>query len=266
MDYISYSQYNSYTRCPRSWYLSYIRKAEQLQTWYLPIGTAVHQKIEAHLKGEPERSMSSYFYPLIESQMEIEPDLSAWLAGGPKADPEVGEKALQKATDCYQRALQELDDIEVWEVEYDASGSLPGLEVPVKGFIDIIGKHKKKGPVILDWKTGSTKPDNFQLQTYAALLRSESSKTYDGFDFKGRYVMLAPGSSQSRYVDLSDVDPAMIGARYQSVLENMRKKIYEAKAGFNCKFCFNKDNCLANSGMTERAMYYDRSAEDGFVY
>lgn len=267
MDYISYSQYKTYTSCPRSWYLSRIRKAEEKQTWYIPMGSAVHDLIELHLQGDPilPSTLDDVFYHYIRKQMLIEPDTSKWLAGGPKADPVVEEKALQRVRECFSKALEELEDIEVWEVEYDASGRLPGLSVPVKGFVDIIGEHKKKGPVILDWKTGSTKPDNFQLITYAALLKSADTSPMRWPDF-GRYVMLAPGASNTRYVDLSKVDPEEVGKKYQAVYDRMQEKHYEAKASFNCKFCFNQENCLVNAGITPRTEYYDKSAEDGYPF
>lgn len=222
--------------------------------------------------GTPDGSLpkaEDYFYPLIEKQMLIEPDTSKWLAGGPKADPIVEEKALARVSECFSKALEELEDIEVWEVEYDASGRLPGLSVPVKAFVDIIGEHKTKGPVILDWKTGSTKPDNFQLVTYAALLKVEglfAAHAWKSSDWHGRYVMLAPGASNTRYVDLSEVDPAEVGKKYQAVYDEMQAKIYKTNAGFMCKFCFQQDNCMVNSGITERTKFYDRSAEDGYPF
>lgn len=269
MEHISFSQYNSYTKCPRSWYLARLRGGQDVQTWYIPIGSAVHDKIEDTLRGVPDKSMEAYFYPIITKQMEIEPDLSLWLAGGPKAAPITHEKALQRAVECYERAVQELEAIEVWEVEYDASGRLPGLSVPIKAFVDIVGEHKTKGPVIWDWKTGSTKPDNFQLETYAALLKHNDHDDVfcvDQIDF-GRYMMLSPTyTSQTRYVDLSKVDPEEVGKKYQAVYDRIEGKHYEAKAGFNCKFCFQQENCLVNKGITKRSVYYDRSTEDGFPF
>src|SRR5437899_2733737 len=274
MEYLSYSQYNSYTQCPRSWYLSKIRKAEEKQTWFLPIGSAVHDMIEwalAHPHANPP-SAEEFFFPLVAKQRLVEPDTSKWLAGGPKASPVVEGKALQLVKDCFERALEELEDIDVWEVEYDASGRLPGLSVPLKGYVDLIGEHKKKGPVILDWKTGSTKPGNFQLETYSALLAKPDQfwnlTAKRPIAFKGRYVMLAPGKASTRYVDLSEISPEVVGMKYQAVLEQMQAKIYKANAGFGCQFCFNQDNCLANAGVlpTRQAIYYDRSADDGYPY
>lgn len=273
MDYISYSQYNTYTSCPRSWYLSKIRKAEEKQTWYIPIGSAVHQMIEDHLDlvKRPEYRVENqraedFFYPLIEKQMLIEPDTSKWMAGGPKDAPIKEEKALQMVIDCFEKALEELEAIDVWEVEYDASGSLPGLSVQLKAYVDIIGEHKKKKfPTIWDWKSGSTKPDNFQLETYGSLLKRR--REFSQLDFKGRYIMLSPAyKSTTRYVDLSKVDPLEVGKKYQAVYDQMQALKYQAKNGFNCRFCFHQENCKANAGLTSRTIYYDKSDEDGIPF
>jgi len=263
MEYISYSQYNSYTQCPRSWYLSKIRKAEEKQTWFLPIGSAVHDMIEWTL-AHPHANLPSaeeFFFPLVAKQRLTEPDTSRWLAGGPKASPVVEGKALQLVKDCFERALEELEDVDVWEVEYDASGRLPGLSVPLKAYVDIRGEHrKKKIPIIWDWKTGSTKPGNFQVETYAALMPE--------YKWQARYVMLAPGKPKTRYVDLSEISPEGVGMKYEAVYRQMQAKVYKANAGFGCQFCFNQDNCLANAGglPTRQAIYYDRSADDGYPY
>lgn len=274
MEYISYSQYSTFTQCPRARYLSKVRAGEETQTWYLPMGTSVHRMIEDHLGGidVTEASAEAYFYPLVEAQLGIEPDTSKWLAAGPKDSPVVEERALALVRSCFTRALEELEQIDVWEVEYDASGRLPGLDVPVRAFIDIVGEHKKKGPVLLDWKTGSTKPGNFQLETYGALLQSP---TLDGGDhpftehgtlpFKGRYVMLKPGAPNTRYIDAS-VDPTEVGAKYQKVVNAIRAQDLRADKGFQCRFCLQQDNCLANAGPTPRAKYYDKSDEDGIPF
>ena len=270
MDYISFSQYKTYTSCPRSWYLSKVQKAEEKQTWYIPVGSAVHDMVEYYLdpKHPDSPPAEDFFYPLIEKQMLIEPDTSKWLAGGPKADPVTEHKALTLVRECFSKALEELEDIDVWEVEYEATGRLPGLSVPIKAFVDIIGEHKKKGPVILDWKTGSTKPDNFQLITYQALIMSniQVRNSLGEFPKWGRYVMLKPGASNTRYVDLSEVDPEEVGKKYQAVYDRMQAKQYQTNAGFNCRFCFNQENCLVNAGVTPRSKYYDRSADDGLPH
>lgn len=271
-EHISYSQYSAYTRCPRAWYLDKIRQGEPLQTWYIPIGTAVHQMIEDWLESPDHPihdsiSAESYFFPAIEEQLKIEPDMSKWLSGGSEKDPCVEDKALQKVKDCFERALEFLDDIDVWEVEFDASGGLPGLEVELKAFIDIIGEHKKHGPVIVDWKTGSYR-DVFQLQTYRALLSMPDTKYHelDRIPVWGLWGMLDPSSAKARPVSLADVDPAEVGKKYQEVYERMCKKLYQTNQSFKCKFCFQLPNCKLKSGLNARTMHYDTAESDGFPF
>src|SRR6476646_9349596 len=115
LPHISYSQYNTYIKCPRAWYPGKIKQAEEKQTWYIPIGSAVHDMVEEHLTGKMNLKYDpgnikaeDYFYPLIEKQMLIEPDLSKWLAGGPEAAPITHEKALQRAVECFEKAIEEL--------------------------------------------------------------------------------------------------------------------------------------------------------------
>jgi CRISPR/Cas system-associated exonuclease Cas4 (RecB family) len=247
-----------------------MKEAEQKQTWYLPIGSAVHVAIEAHLKGEPY-DLDQIFYDLIKRQMAIESDTSSWLHGGSDDEPVVEERALKRAQECLEKGLEFVKDIEVWEIEYDASGSLPGLSIPIKAFIDIMGGHKKYGPVILDWKTGRQKPkDNFQLETYQALLlEREWLKDYTSgkqHTFTGLWAMLAPQASKARPVDLSNVSPKDVGAKYQAVYEKMQQKLYPTQAGYNCRFCFHQENCKLNAGRTPRALYYDTAEEDGYPF
>jgi len=268
LDHISHSQYSTYVKCPRSWYLGKLQQAEERQTWFLPIGTAVHQMIDHHLTDRDPATpcAEDFFYPLIAEQMKIDTDTSQWLAGGSKDEPVIEGRAIQRVKDCFEKALEVLDSVNVWEVEYDATGRLPGCEVPVKGFVDIIGEHKKHGPVILDWKTGSQKPkDNFQLETYAALLKGNSRFKHDGF--WGLWAMLKPGAPQARPVDLQDVDSSDIGSKYQEVYDRMKSQIYATDPSrFKCDWCFQSLNCRLMAGDTDRAIYYDRADQDGFPF
>lgn len=270
LDYMSYSRYKAYSSCPRNYYLGYEVKAEEKQTWYVPVGSAVHAMIEKHLSIglHPYDTAEGFFYPLIEKQMLIEPDLSKWLAGGSKDAPITEERALRRVEECFEKALTYLSGVDVWEVEYDASGSLPGLDVPMKAFVDIIGEHKKYGPIIGDWKTGSTKPDNFQLETYAALLEHNLSEPgAERPKYYGKYWMISPTyTSETKFVDLTEVDPAAVGSKYQKVVDDIRERKWMSKAGFGCKWCFQSPNCIVDSGPTERSVYYDRAHEDGWPF
>lgn len=276
--YLSYSAVNSYEECPRSWYLSYAKRAEKRQTWYLPMGTVVHNSIEEFLTTGDVPEFESLFYPLIANQLKIDPDHAKWLSAGSGQNLMQGDDVVELGKKCVANALKFLKNFEVWEVEYDASGMLPGCEVPVKGFVDLIGEHKLLGPLIVDWKSGKNKPGTtFQLEVYNALLRmplpngSDHPFTEHGsLLFNGYWAMLHPDArpktDRGRFVDLSGVDPEAVGARFQKAYEGMKKKVYQANVRFACQFCFQQDNCIPNVGGTARALYYDDAEEKGFPF
>lgn len=261
---LSFSALSQYEQCPRSYYLARVRQAEERQTWFFPIGSAVHSSIESYIASGVVPDFEGEFYWRVAKQMETDPDDLNWLAGGPKDDPFIRAKAVQMGKDCVEQAVLLLQDVEVHHVEYDATGMLPGCEVPIKAFVDILGEHKKHGPVIVDWKSSASKPKtNLQLEVYRALL-----KTRGGFGQynTGLWAMLRPGASKARPVDLSSVDPSAIGARFQKCYDDIKARIWKTNHSFDCNFCIQQDNCSLVAGPTDRANYYDRAAEDGYPF
>lgn len=262
MNHISYSQYSAYKKCPRSWYLGKVVGAPERPAWYTAVGTAVHQMVEDSLLGEPRAAgAEGYLYPLVRKSMILEPDTTQWMHSlDDKGEPIVEERAVKHVQDCFERALEILEDWDVWEVEYDASGWLPGLTPELKAFVDIVGEHKKHGPGVLDWKTGKSK-DRFQLDTYAVLLDGTFS------NLKGYFAMLSPWVPQSRFLDLSGFNPDEIAAKYQDVYLSMKVRFYKTTHTETvCEFCFQRENCKLRSSDPERAAYYDKAEEDGYPF
>ena len=265
LKYMSYSALRLYEECPRSFYLGKVRRAEAKQTWFFPVGTAVHEMIEDHIGGQTGKAAEDYFYPLVEAQMEIDPVDVNWLASGSQYDPIIRGKALEQVKACFGRAVEFLEDVDVWHVELDATRPLPGCEVPIKAYIDIVGEHRKHGPVVVDWKTGKSKPkNNLQIETYVTLWNlSNSDRIID----VGMWGMLHPDASKAKPVKgLSEVDASALGARYQAAYEKVKKQLWQANAGFHCRFCIQAPNCLVESPGSRRAQYYDRSEEDGIPF
>ncbi|QEA11264.1 Cas4 family exonuclease [Streptomyces phage Geostin] len=273
LEHMSYSALSRYEECPRSFYLGRVKRAEEKQTWFFPLGSAVHQCVEDYLQTGEVPEFTDRFYPLIEKQLKIDPVDVNWLASGSQDDPIIRGKAVELGKRCVEAAIKFLDDIDVWEVEYDATGRLPGCEVPIKAFIDIVGEHKKHGPSIVDWKTGKQKPKtNLQLETYDALLHVPSISGNDHpftehgtMKFTGLWAMVNPDAAKARPVKL-DTDPSALGARYQAAYEQVKERKWQANAGFHCRFCTMAPNCLVEAGPTKRARFYDKSDEEGFPF
>lgn len=270
---LSYSSLNTYEQCPRSYFLGKVKEAEERQTWFFPVGTAVHTLIDEHLRtGDTFSSdyMDSVFHDLVRKQMAIDPNVNGWLHGGSDDDPVWKDKAMQMVKDCVHKAYEFLEDITIYEYEYDATGMLPGCEVPIKAYIDIVGEHKKHGPVILDWKSSASKPKTaLQLEIYAALLNytDHPFNEHTAIQFNtGLWAMLRPSASKARPIDLSGVDPVALGARFQKMYDSIKQKLWQTKHGYGCKFCIQAPNCLLESGPTARAKYYDTADSDGFPF
>lgn len=264
---LSYSALSSYESCPRQYYLARVKRAEEKQTWFFPLGSAVHASIESFIETGEVPRFETIFYPLVAKQISVDPDDVNWLSGGSVTDPIFRDKAVQIGKDCVERAIEFLQDIDVHHVEYDATGMLPGCEVPIKAFVDILGEHRKHGLVIVDWKTSASKPkNNLQLEVYSALLKVENHHERYHFSNTGLWAMLRPGVSKARPVDLHSVSPSAIGARFQECYDSIKSKVWKHNQGFMCKFCTMQDNCLLVAGPTERAKFYDDADKNGFPF
>jgi len=238
-----------------------------MPAWYFIVGSTVHDMIQSKLSPElPNPSpalLEEHFMELVSESIQKEPDTSKWLAGGPKEDPVIEERAMKLALDCYENAVSFLDDMDVWHVEYDATGYLPGCNLEIKAFIDLIGEHKKHGPIIGDWKTGKTKPkDNLQLETYNCL--THVKQFGPDWDPKGLYIMLNPDAAKARPVTFK-YTPESLGKIYGEVEQAISKKVARPEPGFMCKFCDMAPNCSTQSGKNERTRYYDTPVRDGWI-
>lgn len=241
------------------------------------MGTTVHTSIETFIETGEVPEFESIFYELVRKQRTIESDTSQWLAGGPKDAPYMRQKVVDMGKACVENAVKFLEKMTVWHVEYDATGYLPNCEVPIKAFIDVVGEHKDLGLLLPDWKSSAARPkNNLQLETYSALLRVPSISGNDhpftehgSLRFNGYWAMLRPGATPktdaARFVDLQELDIEALGTRYQRVYEKMQQMIVPATSTF-CDFCTQKPNCLAQSGPTDRAKFYDKSESEGIPF
>jgi RecB family exonuclease len=246
VDHLSFSALSAYQKCPRSFQLSRVIRAEETPAWYFAVGTAVHQFVEL-------------FLAEVERLMEIEPDTHKWAHAGSKEAPVVEEKALRLAQECAERAIALLDEIDVWEVELDVSGTLPGCPLPVMGFADIIGEHKKHGPIIGDWKTGKSRPKSaLQLETYNALINITKPKYFDT-PFKGLWLMVNPEAAKNTRPVVFKETTVTMGNMYGDVARHIARGTFPARIKrWECDHCHQKPNCLAASGPTARTLHYEK--------
>lgn len=184
-DHTSVSQANLAAECPMKWWLSKRRGASERPSWALVGGKALHSCIEWietnpwSAEAPPVHTLWSRFFSEAIHQTQTEnPDwpIETWHASNKgKEGPDFwnldGPEMVHRfiAWSAQWRA-------DGWELLKTADGR-PVVELefltwigggPVKGFIDSAWYHPGKNAiVIIDWKSGSTKPaDHFQQATY----------------------------------------------------------------------------------------------------
>lgn len=269
-DHWSYSSLiSTYKSCPRQFYLSRIKQAQPLPAWYFVVGSTVHEVIEYKLGPDDYRGdiVGDYFTAEVLKARQDEPDTSKWLHSTIDGEPVIEERALKLARDCVEAALDWLEDFDVWEVEPDISGFLPGCKQKIKAFPDLIGHHKKHGDLIIDWKTGKTRGQPMQLMTYNALMREQPDlpwMEHGGTSFRGMFVMLNPAAGKTRPIKL-EMTPAEVGAMYGELEKKVNGGAFPALPNFMCEYCSMRPNCKTKSGANKRTLYYDTPEKDGVI-
>lgn len=268
-DHLSYSAGSTFKSCPRAFYLSRLKRAESAQAWYFVVGSAVHAWIEQYLKNDKHLGevipIDEQFNHEVLRARRIEPDTSKWLHATVNDVAIVEERALELALDCVEYATEWLEDFTAWHVEPDISGYLPGCSMQIKAFPDLIGEHSKHGPLIVDWKTGKTRGQRMQLETYGGLLLGSSKFTVaTAMDLRGMFIYLNPEAQKSRPINLT-MSPADLGKVYGEYERKIKAGAFPAMPGFMCDFCTMKPNCKTKSGANPRTLYYDTPTKDGVI-
>jgi putative RecB family exonuclease len=268
---LSYSTYNTWTRCPKSFQLGKIVEAPAKPAVYFAGGSAVHSATEDHDREDRVmKPWEQYFYPEVSAGMEDHAgtywDTGTWLAGGPKDKPESPQDWMTIGPLCIENWIKFLDDFTVEKIELDVTTELPGCPVPIKGYVDRVGVHKKHGPMIIDIKTGKNKPkDSTQLLIYKTLMLEKFGEA----PTKGAYFMAREGRIIGKPVEMPMDDRVGIGKMFGDVYRQMQEfeklDLYPAVKEFNCLWCTQQDNCLAYAGDTKQAKKYDPYYAQGKV-
>jgi hypothetical protein len=228
------------------------------------VGSAVHKFIEYSLTSETNQPIEGWFNSEVLKARKVEPDTTKWLFATVNDVPIVEGRALKLAQDCAKYAMQWLEDFTPWHVEPDISGFLPGCTMQIKAFPDLIGEHKKHGPLIVDWKTGKTRGQRMQLETYNVLIKNMDWSDNRTHALRGMFVYLNPEAQKSRPTNLT-MTPADLGKMYGDYEKKIKAGAFPAMPQFMCDFCTMKPNCKTKSGANPRTNYYDTPSEDGVI-
>ncbi len=151
IDHLSYSSILTYQLCPESWRRRYILKEKTPTALSLFFGSAVHNTIEAYLKrGGDLRELwrENYAAQLQFESMEIEFGTET-----PESLAAEGERILTDpvVTTFIEDIRRNYDPSREHSIERRVELHVPGVPIPIIGYIDIITKDGVPG----DFKTAS---------------------------------------------------------------------------------------------------------------
>ena len=188
LEHLSYSSISLYLLCPRAWKFRYVEKVAVSTSPALVFGSAFHETIEEYIAkqatGDLDTGLSEIWERNWRAKLESEPDID-WGTESPDILAKDGKRILQT-----KEIVETLDELarnfdEKSSLEKFVSLRVPGVPVPVVGYIDIITADGIPG----DFKTaarawGADKAQNeTQSLFYLAALNQEGDDRH-GWRFR----------------------------------------------------------------------------------
>lgn len=132
VDHLSANSINKFLRCPRMWQESYVYKAPFESNSNLVIGSAVHLALSRQLKGEP---VGDFFADAVREALEGDEEHAGATSIVWNNSPETSENLAKKHLYDYERYGKHL---RVVDTEVEIVLDIPGVDIPVVGFVDIV--------------------------------------------------------------------------------------------------------------------------------
>ncbi|MFO7742773.1 MAG: PD-(D/E)XK nuclease family protein, partial [Anaerolineae bacterium] len=141
IDHLSYSSINTYLLCPRAWRYRYLDKVDVPTSPALIFGSAFHEAVEQYLTmrhSGDELPVAELFDATWETQLEQNDDVD-W---GDDSEESLLETATRMLTDdsivAQIDALRPLIIDNAPVIEKYVTITVPGVPIPIVGYIDII--------------------------------------------------------------------------------------------------------------------------------
>lgn len=256
---LSVSQYNTYAKCPYSWFLQKKQKAWQRPAAWLAQGTAVHKALEEWERSGRSMSLEdaqdvfrTSYQEEINGYCEITPNFDWWFASGPYGGEEdterryhIGLEQVEKCLGWYDKHPEEV----IWVAPDGTSGIELGFDidldgVAIRGYIDAVITDDSGNTVCRDNKTGNTPGDDFQLGVYAVALAEaygvEKPETGDYFMAGKKGKKAAP----TYPYDLKEWTRERVVTAFKELEANIKAERFEPKpTPDGCRFCSVSNAC-----------------------
>lgn len=173
LDHLSYSSINSYLMCGEAWRRRYVLNEPAPVSDALVLGSAFHGAVEACLKGAPD--LEAAYSQSWNQQLERDQNV-AWETGAPGPTYDTGLRMLRaKPVKELLSQIRDNFDAEHGLIERRVELHVPGVPIPIIGYIDVVTKDGIPG----DFKTTSRMwaegkaEDEMQPLFYLAALNQE---------------------------------------------------------------------------------------------
>jgi len=154
---LSYSSVSAYLICGRYWKYRYLDKVSATVAPALVFGSAFHNTVEAYIRNVAQSGQSAGLVEIWEDEwpavLEKEGDRIAWADGSPDALLAEGTRILQalEVVQVVDAVTPLVDPDGRVHIEDFVKMEIPGVPVPIVGYIDIIDSDGVPG----DFKTAS---------------------------------------------------------------------------------------------------------------
>ncbi len=194
---LSYSSISSYLLCGEAWRRRYVAGEQAPVSDNLVLGSAFHGAVESYLKGAPD--LEAAFVQSWGQQLERNQNI-AWESGVPEPTHDTGLRMVRaKPVKKLLDEVRQNFDAEHGLIERRVELHVPGVPVPIIGYIDIVTKDGIPGDfktAARMWADGKAE-EEMQPLVYLAALNQEGINSH-AWHF--RHYVFSKGQSPSAKV------------------------------------------------------------------
>lgn len=224
LDHLSYSSISSYLMCARAWRYHYLDKAPALTSPALVFGSAFHEAAELYVRNPDGDTLPALWSEAWAAQLKSESERVDW---GLESAEGLNATGHRMANAGPVRELLEwirerfTDETDDQNVERRVELRVPGVPIPVIGFIDVITTDGIPG----DFKTAarmwsdSKAEDSMQSLFYLAAL-NQAGVEVPGWKFR-HYVFTKTAKPDAKMFEVSH-KPAELFWLFEMIAEVWR--------------------------------------------
>jgi putative RecB family exonuclease len=252
----SWSQLDQWEKCGHAYFLDRVERKWNRPASWLEMGVSVHEACELWERSgriatveTAEGWFREAFTRDLNKTLDETPNLAFWESSGPYKGAADALRRYRVGLDHVRNYIAYYEDPKHWhETIWNTPDGTPAIElnfvedfgsVKVRGKIDAVVMHPKKGLIVRDTKTGASPGSASQLKVYA-----EAVEKLTGVDvLYGDFFMTKRGTP-TRTTDLTLVDRDEMMNRFEEMDQGVKSEVFTPNPGPNCARCSVRDSCV----------------------